>query len=203
MIYLYGTGSRSILVYDLLKRKYKKKNILFTDDEKKTNKNFIKKDFFLKEFNFKKDKLIICISNPTSHKKIYQELKKKLNFSDLDPIIDKNVMIKNNVKIKKNTIILSGANIGPNVEIEQNVFIGVNTIINHDCKIQKFTTIGHGSNIAGTVKIGENCFIGISSTIQNNLIIKKNVIIGSASNVVKNCDPNTIYLGNPAKKQKK
>lgn len=203
MIYLYGAGSRSILIYDLLKRKYKRTNILFTDDKKKAvNKNFIEKNLFLKKFNARKDKLIICISNPTSHKKRYKELKKKLNFKDLNPIVDKNVIIKNNVKLDKNTIILSGTNLGPNVKIEKNVFIGVNCIINHDSKIEKFTTVGHGSNIAGNTKIEENCFIGISSTIKNNLVIRKNVFIGSSSNVIKNCEPNSVYFGNPAKKQK-
>ena len=39
-------------------------------------KNFIDKNQFLKEFNPKIDKLIICISNPKRYEKKFQTLKK-------------------------------------------------------------------------------------------------------------------------------
>ena len=73
-------------------------------------------------------------------------------------------------------------------------------IINHDCKIGAFTTIGHGSNLAGNVSVKENCEVGISSTIKQKIKVSSGVTIGSASNVVKNCQKNKIYYGNPAKK---
>jgi len=205
MIYLYGAGSRCELVAELLKRKSKKNKFFITDDRKRTSKfkNFISKKVFYKKFNVKKDKLIICISNPTNYKKKYDYLKKELDFKDHEPIIDKNASIKSKVKIGKNTIILDNANIGPNTIIGKNVLIGVNSIINHDCKIGEFTTIGHGSNIASNVKISPFCFLGISSTVKNNIKINKNVLIGSASNVTKDCKSNSIYFGNPAKWKKK
>ena len=64
MIYLYGAGSRSSLVLDLLKKKSSKTKIMITDEKKKYKmKNFIENVKFLKKFNPKVDKLIIFISD--------------------------------------------------------------------------------------------------------------------------------------------
>ncbi len=77
MIYLYGAGSRSSLVLDLLKKKSSKTKIMITDEKKKNKvKNFIENVKFLKKFNPKVDKLIICISDPKVYEKKYNFLKK-------------------------------------------------------------------------------------------------------------------------------
>lgn len=53
---------------------------------------------------------------------------------------------------------------------------------------------------SGPVIIGNNVFIGMNSIICRNVKIGDNVIIGTGSVVVKNCDSNSVYAGNPAKK---
>lgn len=53
---------------------------------------------------------------------------------------------------------------------------------------------------SGKVVIGDNVFIGMNSIICRNVSIGNNVIIGAGSVVTKNCDANSIYAGNPAKK---
>lgn len=53
---------------------------------------------------------------------------------------------------------------------------------------------------SGPVIIGNNVFIGMNSIICRNVKIGDNVIIGAGSVVVKNCDSNSVYAGNPAKK---
>lgn len=200
MIYLYGAGSRSVLIFDLIRKKFPKTKIKITDDKKKLKiKNFIDKNQFLKEFNPKLDRLIICISNPKRYEKKFQTLKKKIKFKDLNPIVDKNVNLYSNVKIGKNSIILSGSVLGPNVKLGENVFIGFNTIINHDTKIGNFSTIGHGSNIASSVIVGVKCFLGVSTTVINNIKIANQTLIGSASNILKDCKKNSVYFGNPAR----
>ncbi len=199
MIYIYGGGGRAKLIKELLIRNdFKLSNILLIDDFKKKYKN---SSFLIKNFNYKKDRLFIGISDPNLQKKKYLLFKSKLKIRDNDPLIDPSAILKSNTKIGKNVIILENASIGPEVCIEDNVFIGSKVIINHDCIIKKFTTIGHGSNLAGNVKISEYCSIGISSVFKQNVILEKQVIIGCGSTVIKNCKKNSIYFGNPAKKK--
>ncbi len=198
MIYIYGSGGRAKLIKEILIRhKVKPKNIEFIDDYIRKYK---KTSYLLKNFKKKKDRLYIGISDPKLQKKKYSFFKKKFKKIDNDPLIDPKAIIKSNIKIKKNVIILENASIGPNVELDQNVFIGANAVINHDCKIKKFTTIGHGANLAGNVVVNENCLIGISSIFKQNVLIEKNVIIGCGANIIKKCQKNSTYFGNPAKK---
>ncbi len=55
-----------------------------------------------------------------------------------------------------------------------------------------------GANSA--VKIGNNVFIGMNSIILRGVTIGNNVIIGAGSIVSTDCEDNSVYAGNPAKK---
>ena len=53
---------------------------------------------------------------------------------------------------------------------------------------------------SGRVEIGNNVFIGMNSIICRNVSIGENVIIGAGSVVTKDCQPNSVYVGNPARR---
>lgn len=50
------------------------------------------------------------------------------------------------------------------------------------------------------VKIGNNVFIGMNAVITRGVTVGDNVIIGAGSVVTKDCESNSVYAGNPAKK---
>lgn len=201
MIFIYGSGGRAKLIKEALIRVgRKKKEIVLIDDSNRKTKN---SKFLLKNFKKRIDQLFIGVTNPKIQNTKYKYFKKKLKDIDNKPLIDPRAILKSNVRVGKNSIILENSSIGPNVKISKNVFIGSRVIINHDCKIGAFTTIGHGSNLAGNVSVKENCVVGISSTIKQKIKISSGVIIGSASNIVKNCQKNKKYYGNPAKQHLK
>ena len=52
----------------------------------------------------------------------------------------------------------------------------------------------------GCIKILDNVFVGSNSVILYGTQIGPNVIVGSGSVVVKDCEPNSVYVGVPAKK---
>ena len=52
----------------------------------------------------------------------------------------------------------------------------------------------------GCIEIMDNVFIGSNSIILYNTKIGSNVIIASGSVVTKDCEPNSVYAGVPAKK---
>lgn len=129
------------------------------------------------------------------------------------------IQIDNNVTIFRNTELLSfddrpiiiGRNtfinqeclIRPNVTIGQNVSIGMRT-----CLISDTHEIGTSENRAGKslflpIKIENGCWIGSGSTILGGVTIGNGAIIASNSLVNKNCEPNCLYGGIPAKFIKK
>ena len=50
------------------------------------------------------------------------------------------------------------------------------------------------------INIGKNCWIGMNCTILKGVNIGDNTVIGASSVVIEDCEPNSIYRGNPAKK---
>lgn len=50
------------------------------------------------------------------------------------------------------------------------------------------------------VVIGDNVFIGMNAIITRGVSIGNNVIVGAGSVVTKDCESNSVYAGNPAKK---
>lgn len=52
----------------------------------------------------------------------------------------------------------------------------------------------------GCIEIMDNCFIGADTIILYDTRIGPNVIIGSGSVITKDCEPNSVYAGCPAKK---
>lgn len=53
---------------------------------------------------------------------------------------------------------------------------------------------------SGVVEIGDNVFIGMNTIIERNVKIGNNVVIGAGSVVTKDCEPNSVYAGAPAKR---
>lgn len=60
--------------------------------------------------------------------------------------------------------------------------------------------LGHFPEMIGCIEVMDNVFIGANSTIMANVRIGENVIIGANSLVNKDCEPNSIYAGIPAKR---
>lgn len=89
--------------------------------------------------------------------------------------------------------------IGNNVNITHGVII-----LTHDFawSVIKKSPEGKGRIIGcqRPVTIGNNVFIGMNAVICRGVTVGDNVIIGAGSIVTKNCDSDSVYAGNPAKK---
>ena len=134
--------------------------------------------------------------------------------------IGKNVVIRQGARLEM--VIVDPVNppelhIGDNVNIEQNVHIGVvgkviirdNVTIASHCSILGAThpffdvhsPIKIGARLGGMnsiVEIGAGSLIGLDSVIQSNVRIGKHVVVGSNSVVKKNVPDYTVVEGNPA-----
>ncbi len=89
--------------------------------------------------------------------------------------------------------------IGNNVNITRGVII-----VTHDYSwavIKKHPdTKGRILGAQSPVTIGNNVFIGMNAVITRGVTIGDNVIIGAGSIVTKDCESDSVYAGNPAKK---
>lgn len=131
------------------------------------------------------------------------------------------LMPKRSVKIGDNVTIFNGTEICALAEYP--VIIGSNVFINQGCIIHPNTMIGNevlfgfrvlvipdthkigpsnkraGEVIYKPIVIEEGCWIGANSIILGGVTVGHGTIIAAGSLVNKNCEPNCIYGGNPAK----
>lgn len=186
MIYLYGKGKRFEIVKDLLKQNRVKQKIIAIDKNIKSKKNVFNEEYFLSNYKYKNDYLIITVSNPEKRFSIYNRLKNKIKIRLHPPLVSKSAVLKKNVKIKNGSVIMDNVYIGNNVNINLNSTIGISSIISHDSFLDEYSEISHKVKIAGNVKIGKCCYLGIGSIVIQKIKIKDNSFIGAGVLVKKN-----------------
>lgn len=98
----------------------------------------------------------------------------------------------NNIDVQ-NPLLLS---FGENVRVTAGV-----KILTHDYSWSVITGV-YGECVGGVAptKIGSNVFIGMNAIITAGVIVGDNVVIGAGAIVTKDCEPNSVYAGVPAKK---
>lgn len=105
-------------------------------------------------------------------------------------------------------IIKEGSHILANSVISADTIIGKMCIVNnsasidHECEIGDGVHIAPGAVLCGCVKIDKHAMIGAGAVVLPRLRIGENSIIGAGSIVVRDVPPNSVVVGNPAKKIK-
>ncbi len=148
------------------------------------------------------------------------------------PFIHENTEVQSNsignkTRIWQYSIILKGAKIGTNCNINAHCFIENNVIIGNNVTIKCGVQLWDGITIEDSVFIGPNvtftndkyprskvypdeflktivkkgASIGANATILSGIIIGENAMIGAGSVVTKDIPAGELWFGNPAKKQ--
>jgi len=111
------------------------------------------------------------------------------------------------VNDSKGVIICAGVRFTNNIRVGDFTIFNLNATIGHDVVVDDFVNVSPGANISGNVHIGTRCWVGTGAAVNqgtgdSKLVIGENTMIGSGSVVVKNCEPNAVYVGVPAKRIK-
>lgn len=97
-------------------------------------------------------------------------------------------IIGQNVMIFENNVVQPGVTLGDDVIIWSHNHIG------HDAAIGDHVFISSEVCIAGHARVNDRCFLGINATIRDGITIGEGCIIGAGALVLKDADPNGVYL---------
>jgi acetyltransferase-like isoleucine patch superfamily enzyme len=73
--------------------------------------------------------------------------------------------------------------------------------------VEDFVNVAPGACISGNVHLGARCWVGTGAVVNqgngsSKLQIGADTIVGSGSVVVRDCEPNAVYVGIPARRLK-
>lgn len=195
---------------DLLKQIKKAKGkswgyIFYNDDYrfKKTYQNFALiemeelEEAKLKDYHF----------SPISKRQAFD----LLDITDINARIEPGAIIRSNVKIGEDAIIMMGAIINIGAEIGKKTLIDMGAVIGSRAQIGNNCHIGANAVIAGVLEplsskevvIEDDCLIGAGAVIIEGVTVKKGTVVGAGSVVINDTIEGMVYAGNPAKLIKK
>ena len=103
-------------------------------------------------------------------------------------------------EIGEGSIVRTGSHIGVNVKLGKCCIINQGVTLTHDIIVDDFCFFGARSVFGGQSTIGSHCFFGLNCTVKNRLSIAERTLVGAGSLLLRDSEPEGVYVGNPARK---
>lgn len=118
-------------------------------------------------------------------------------------LFDENSRINEECRIEMGAIMSSFSLISPNVEIGKFFHLNIYSYVAHDVKIGNFVTFGPRVSCNGNTIIQDHVYLGAGASLINGqrgkpLIIGEGATIGMGAVVIRDVDPYSTVVGNPA-----
>lgn len=113
----------------------------------------------------------------------------------ISPLAD----VSDSIIMSENNLIMAFACVGSGGRMGDANFIRQNTYLGHNFVIGNGNTISAGCTIAGCCTFGDSSYIGIGATLIDHLRVANDTLIGAGAVVIRDTEPCTKYVGNPAK----
>jgi len=138
----------------------------------------------------------VAVGNP----RIRRKLVTRLQPTGVDFVtIDVECRRHSSVRIADGGMLVAGAKTTVNTEIGGHFIANLNCTIGHDVEIGDFVTIAPLVAISGNVRIGSGVEIGTGACVREGVSIGDGAMVGMGAVVVKDVEPNSIVVGNPAR----
>jgi sugar O-acyltransferase (sialic acid O-acetyltransferase NeuD family) len=109
------------------------------------------------------------------------------------------------VEAAMGTMIFAGVRMTNNVRIGDFCNVNLGATLSHDVELGDFANVSPGASVAGNVRIGEGAWLGVRAAVNQGTDARKLeigawTVIGSGAVVLRDCAPNSVYVGVPARK---
>ncbi|MDI6600811.1 MAG: 2,3,4,5-tetrahydropyridine-2,6-dicarboxylate N-acetyltransferase [Thermoanaerobacteraceae bacterium] len=152
-------------------------------------------------------------SNRDRIKDVYIEVDRRnsalplLDISHLDARVEPGAIIREQVSIGKNAVIMMGAVINIGAEIGDGTMIDMNAVIGARAIIGKNCHIGAGAVVAGVLEppsaspviIGDNVLVGANSVVLEGIKVGEGAVVAAGAVVTQDVPPHAVVAGSPAR----
>lgn len=150
----------------------------------------------------------IGIGDNSLRQKVAQRFADTLNFVNLlHPSATFGRLQRDAIECRRGVVVSAGVRFTNNIKVGDFTVFNRNATIGHDVIIEDFVHVAPSACISGNVFLGVRSWIGAGAVVNQGqanakLSIGSDTVIGSGSVVVKACEPNSVYVGVPAKRIK-
>ncbi|MSE05366.1 2,3,4,5-tetrahydropyridine-2,6-dicarboxylate N-acetyltransferase, partial [Lactobacillus salivarius] len=124
--------------------------------------------------------------------------------------IEPGAIIRDQVEIGDNAVVMMGAVINIGAEIGEGSMIDMGAVLGGRAIVGKNCHIGAGTVLAGVVEppsaqpvvIEDDVLIGANAVVLEGVRVGKGAVVGAGAVVTKDVEPYTVVMGMPAKKVK-
>lgn len=115
-------------------------------------------------------------------------------------VIHPTASVSRSARLGVGVVLLQQVTVASNAVIGDHVMVLPNSVISHDDVIGDHTIIAGGVCVSGGVRVEQNCYLGSNSSIIGNVTIGERSLIGIGSVVLCDVPPDTVMVGNPARR---
>lgn len=133
-----------------------------------------------------------------------------LDLKNIKARIEPGAIIRDQVEIGDNAVIMMGASINIGSVIGEGTMIDMNVVLGGRATVGKNCHIGAGSVLAGVIEppsakpvvIEDDVVIGANAVVLEGVTVGKGAVVAAGAIVVEDVAPYTVVAGTPAKKSK-
>ncbi|OGG55520.1 MAG: hypothetical protein A3F84_29740 [Candidatus Handelsmanbacteria bacterium RIFCSPLOWO2_12_FULL_64_10] len=118
----------------------------------------------------------------------------------LSSLVDPSAFVSRSAQIGVGCVIFPHCYVGLGARLHDFVMCLSGCIINHDNVIEERVFLASGVTLAGYVHVEPDCYLGQGCNVRQYLRIGRGSLIGMGAVVVKEVAPNSVMVGNPARK---
>lgn len=142
--------------------------------------------------------IAIAMGNPLQRKLLVTKLMDRQNIS-FPSLIHPSVIMSHSTQIGNGVIIAASSILTVEIVIGQHVHINLDCTVGHGALIEPYCTLFPSVNISGNVILRSCVSIGTGTSIIQGLEIGTNSVVGAGAVVIRDVEPDTVVVGNPAR----
>jgi len=114
-------------------------------------------------------------------------------------VVHPTAVVSDKAKLGYGVVLMPMVLVSPNASIGNHSQMYAQSFIGHDSSMGEMCFVANNASIGGRVKIEDGAHIGSNSSIIERVTIGKYAVVGLTANVLKDVEPFSIVVGNPAK----
>lgn len=107
--------------------------------------------------------------------------------------------VSRRARVGRGVLIYQHCTVSSSAVIEDHVVVLPHAVISHDCVLSEYAVVTSAVTVGSEAKVGRNSYLGTRCCMLPGVHIGEGSLVGIGSVVLRDVDPYTVVVGNPAR----